>query len=339
MYGYGKKYYIVIFAVILFIMVPSALAGQTWKLQENQDLQLVSDTPQDQFALEINYLKSIVDKGKADLISDQVNKIRKKYPKLVGKDLDAFAKGELAYAENDYPKAVREYDSFMKTYPQSQFVNAALEREFTIGQAYLNGHKKTVLKVFKIKGYAEGEKVMDKVIEKAGNIPLAVKALTAIAESLEERGKYADAYDRWSQMSSMWPTGETGKTALLSMARCKHAAYRGPDYDVSDLVSAKSYYENFAKRYPEDAKKYEIEKRLAQITEQLAYKEYTIAEYYHRTGSDESSDMYCDQVLETWPDTTSAQRVTKIAEEIENKPVIEEPKKENKWSLKNLIMP
>jgi outer membrane protein assembly factor BamD (BamD/ComL family) len=99
------------------------------------------------------------------------------------------------------------------------------------------------------------------------------------------------------------------------MARCKHAAYRGPKYDVSDLVSAKSYYENFQTRYPEDAKRYEIDKRIEQITEQIAYKEYLIAKYYDRTGSKNAARIYCDTILEQWPESTGAKGAKYIIED------------------------
>ncbi|MBN1795751.1 MAG: outer membrane protein assembly factor BamD [Sedimentisphaerales bacterium] len=339
MYGRDKKYYLILLVICVYLITGQAFSAKTWKLEDEKDFQVVSETSQNEYAVQTKYLKSLIDQGKVELIQPQVNKIKKNFPDLAGPDFDAFIKGEEAYAEGNFTKAVREYDSFMKKYPHSGFLEAALEREYSIAQAYLNGQKKRIMKIFKIRGYAEGVKVMDRVIERSGNLPLAVKASIAIAESYEKRGKYADAYERWSQVSSRWPTGETGKNALLAMARCKHADYRGPNYDVSSLISAKSYYENFMMRYPEDAKKYEIDKRLAQIREQIAYKEYEIAQYYHRTGSNEAADIYCSQIMETWPDTTAAKRTEKIVEKIENAPQKQKHEKESKWNIKKLIMP
>ena len=63
------------------------------------------------------------------------------------------------------------------------------------------------------------------------------------------------------------------------MARCKHAAYKGPKYDASNLISAESYYKNFKLRYPKDAEKFAIDEKLKLINEQIALKKFRVAEY------------------------------------------------------------
>ncbi len=302
---------------LLLVLLPASLAfaAETWTLEEGKDWQAVSENPQARYLLAISELKKLVSEGNVEQISGAVARLKRDFPEIAGPDLDAFVEGEKHFAAGKFTKAIRAYDTFLARYPQSPLYDAALDRELAIAQAYLAGHKKTVLKFVKLRGYAEGVRIADKVVDRAGDSPIAVRASLAIAESYEKRAKYQEAYERWSQISSRWPTGEIGKNALLSMARCKHAAYRGPKYDASDLVSAKSYYENFMTRYPEEAKKYEIEKRLEQITEQISYKEYTIADYYDRTGSEESAEIYCKIILDEWPQTTGAKRAKDVLEE------------------------
>lgn len=302
--------------VIVLLCGSSVYAAETWTLGEGEEWQAVSENPRAGYLLAVSELKQLISQGKVDELSAAIARLKQDYPDIAGPDLDEFLNGEKYYAADKFTKAIRAYDTFLARYPESPLYEAALDRELAIAQAYLSGHKKTVLKIVRLKGYAEGAKIADRVIDRAGDSPIAVRASLAVAEAYEKRGKYQEAYERWSLISSRWPTGEIGKNALLSMARCKHAAYRGPKYDSSDLVSAKSYYENFLTRYPEEAKTYEIEKRIEQITEQLSYKEYTIAEYYNRTGSDESADIYCEMVQEQWPKSTGAKRARDIAEEI-----------------------
>jgi outer membrane protein assembly factor BamD (BamD/ComL family) len=314
--------------LLLFVLLLASLAcgAETWTLDEGEDWQAVSENPRARYLLAVSELKELINRGEVKELTAAIAKLKQDFPEIAGPDLDSFLEGEKHFAEGRFTKAVRAYDTFLVRYPESPLYEAALDRELAIAQAYLSGHKKTVLKVVRLKGYAEGARIADRVIDRAGDLPIAVRASLAVAESYEKRAKYQDAYERWSLISSRWPTGEIGREALLAMARCKHAAYRGPKYDASDLVSAKSYYENFLARYPEEAKKFEIEKRLEQITEQLAYKEYSIAEYYNRTGSNESADIYCDLVLEQWPQSTGAKRAKDIVEE--NK--LEKEKQEKK---------
>ena len=314
MYGHRTTLtFAFMFAAILLAAL--AYGAETWTLQKGEEWQAVSENPQAGYLLAVSELKRLINEGKVKELGEAIARLKRDFPGVAGPDLDDFMAAEKHFAAGRLTKAVRAYDTFFARYPESPLYDAALDRELAIAQAYLSGHKKTALKVIRLKGYAEGVKIADKVTERAGDSPIAVRASVAVAQSYEKRAKYEDAYQRWSQVSSRWPTGKTGMEALLGMARCKHAAYRGPKYDGSGLVSAKSYYENFLKRYPEESKTYEIEKRVEQITEQLAYKEYTIAEYYQRTGSDESADIYCGMVLAQWPDSTGAKRAKEIAEQ------------------------
>ncbi len=327
-------------AVSAVVLLGFAQAAETWKLGEDKDWKEVEQTPQNKYLQAVRELKTIVNEGKTKEIEAAVEQLKSDYPKIAGKDLDLYVKGEKYYAAGKFTKAVNAYDNLMVKHPKSPLYGAALDREFSIGQAFLQGHKKRILGIFKMKSYASGIKVMDKVAARGGDSPIALKANLAVAKHYEEKKKYDDAYERWSQISHRWPTGENGKESLLAMARCKHAAYRGPDYDSSYLVSAKSYYENFRLRYPEDAKDYEIDKRIEQIIQQLSYKQYTIAEYYRRTGKDEPAKMYCRLVEEEWPDTTGAKAAKKVSDKIDaeaEKP--KKPKKEGKWNLKKIFWP
>ena len=142
-----------------------------------------------------------------------------------------------------------------------------LDRKVAVGTAFLAGEKKTILKFFKIRGFAEGVKVMEQVSERAGKDPIGVKAAVAVAVGFEKREKFEDAYQKWSEISTLWPTGEIRRDALLGMGRCKHANYKGTDYDASSLVSARSYYNNFQSRYPGEAKTFETDKKLGRKEE------------------------------------------------------------------------
>jgi outer membrane protein assembly factor BamD (BamD/ComL family) len=155
-------------------------------------------------------------------------------------------------------------------------------------------------------GFETGEKIMDKISDRAGDAPIAKKAALTVVEHLEKRDMLNEAYDKWSQISSRWPTGQIGKDALLGMARCKHALYKGPKYNATNLISAKSYYENFQQRYPEDANQLSIGEKIAQINEQLAYKQFNTGCYYQRTGSVEAANLYYNMVMANWPESTAA---------------------------------
>ena len=318
---------------MLLCLSNTIILAQTWRLGKTGDLkQISSEDRDDKYLLEVSKLKQLVEAGQTKAVAGAVKELKKDYPEIAGGDLDIFIEAETLYSKGKFAKAVRKYDKLMDQHPQSPLYNAALERQFTIANAFMAGRKKRVLKVFKIKGYAEGIKVAEKVAERAGTGPTAIKASTTVAKNYEERGKYDEAYEEWSNIHSQWPSGQTGKESLLAMARCKHAAYNGPDYDLSNLISAKTYYQNFKDQYPADAKKIDADAKITQIEEQLAYKHFEIAQYYDQLDNKQAANLYYQMVLDNWPDTAAAE-MTKAAKEPKQTTL---DKKEIGWKTKAL---
>lgn len=245
---------------------------------------------------------------------------------------DAFTKADRHLNKGEFTRAARSYDKFLENCdPNSDLYGEALKRQFYIAEEYLAGRRKTVLGVFKIKGYAEGEKIMERISRRAGNAPIAMDAAVAVARSHEERGKSRevhydlaylkwseifDTYDRRARVASSLPTGEIGKDALLAMARCKHNAYRGPAYDACCLMgrpfgakgpyeSAKGCYEEFRSQYA-GADDFHVDEKLAQISEQLARKDFVTGKYYQKTGNRQAANLYYQMVIRDWPGTKAA---------------------------------
>ncbi len=312
-------------AVSLYIAV-FPLGADTWRLDESRQWKEVSKEGKDKFLAEVSEAKNFVNKGETKKAQQAFDNLRKDYPEIAGPDLNAFIKAEMYLCQGKLEKAGNAYQKFLSDYPRSGLYDAAMERQFSIANAYLNGQKKPVLLVFKIKGYDEGEKMMDRIVDRAGDAPIAISAARTVAESQEKRGKFSDAYLEWSKVSNRWGTGQIGKDALLGMGRCKHAGYKGPKYDASGLISAETYYENFESRYPQDANIFGIGDKIKQIKEQKAYKEFSIGQYYQKTGNVQAANLYFEMIGNEWPNSTAAKMIGKAIEE--NKKILE---KEKKW--------
>jgi len=292
--------------VLMLFLQQGSLLAETWRLDSNNNWRLVSGQRRDDYLLAVSKIKQLISDGQTENVQNSLLKLKKDFPEIAGPDLDAFLKAEVFFCQGKFTRAVKSYDTFLTSYPRSNLYDAALDREFAIATAFLAGQKRTVLRVFRISRYDEGIKIMEKITDRAGDAPIAARAAVAIAEHYEKRGKFNDAYYQWSLISSRWPTGRMGKDALLAMARCKHAAFKGTHYSDADLISAKTYYENFKDRYPDDAEKIGLDKILKQIDEELAYKQLDIAQYYRRTENLQSANLYYQMVVDNWPETNAA---------------------------------
>ncbi len=307
------RYRIQLIALAAVVMSAAMVWADTYRLEQGKDLKLLS--AEDKYLLAVAETKKLVNAGQAGAARTAFDELKNDFPEIAGPDLDIFIKAELLFCEGKFTKAVFTYDKLLTDYPESQLREAALDRQFAIGTAFLGGQNKQFLRLFKIKGYAEGIRIMEKITERAGiDSPIGLKAATAAAKNYENRKKFDEAYLKWQEISTEWDAGQLGKDMLLNMARCKHAVYsrhpnrERPWYDDSSLLTARSYYERFKLTYPQDAEKIGVDKILKEINEQLADKQLNVAQYYQRTGNKQSANLYYQMLINdtNWQQTRAA---------------------------------
>ncbi len=289
------------------ILGADSLPAETLFLKDGVEWQNVSQSPEGQYLIAVARFKQLVGTGDTVGAVQELARLKNEHPEIAGPDFDLFIAAELLYAEGKWVEAVRKYEDIITGYPSSWLYETALEREFAVAQAFVNGQKRPVLKVLRLSAFDEGETILRRIADRAGDAPIAQRSLVTLARGYERKGDHLDAYEVWSEISSRWPTGEMGRTALLEMAQSLHSAYRSPQYDPTALASARTYYNNYRLRYPELAVDNDVDEKLKLIDEQLAYKQYAIGEYYDRTGSVDAAKLYYDEVIENWPDTAAAE--------------------------------
>jgi len=311
-------------ALCAVLVCGHGVGAKTWRLKAGKGWESVSDDPEDQFLHAMAEIKSLVYAGQSKEAKEALKQLKEEFPERVGPDTDLFIEGENYYWQDRYAKAMAKYEKLLKDFPGSEFVEPVLERQFVIGQAYLNGRKKKVLGVLKLSGYAEGIEIMERITDRAGlDDPnsIGLDAALAVAEHFERREQYMEAYLKWSEIASYWETGPVGKKALYRMAEDNLAAYNAPKperrayFDASKLATAKTYYERFAALYPEDAEKDGVPDKIQQIDEQMSYKQLTIGQYYQRIGKDQAARLYFDTVVQSWPETEAAEMARQALEQ------------------------
>ena len=292
---------------ILAMFALNTTFAQTIHLTQDQQWQDVSESQTSAYLLAVSKLKQSINAGDIDDAQLQICQLTAQYPDLTGPDFEAFMSAEYLFADGNWTKAADSYKDFVKDFPESWLYEAALERQFDIANAFLGGQRRNVLKFLKLTAYEDGQNMMQEIADKTTNIGLAHRSLERLADSYEKRGKYLEAYNVWAQISSRWPTSQIGKEALLGMARSMYSSYKGPKYQSTNLESAKGYYEKFITIHEQDAQELNITKVKDQIAEQLAYKQYNVAKYYHRTGSFVAASVYYKYVIDNWPQSSAAE--------------------------------
>ena len=293
----------------ILAVLAGVCSGETYHLNADAGFQNVADSPEGEYLLAISKVKQQLFSGSSQEVIAALEQLKIDFPQLAGEEVDAFIVAEEFYADSVWHKAAVEYKKFVNAWPESLLYPVAMERYYSIGVAYLQGEKRRFIKILKLPAFDDGVNIIWDIADREGHSPLALRALTSLAQAQEQKKKFFEAYQTWAEIATRWPTGETGKQALLRMAQELHASYSGAQYDSAALDSARSYYEDFIERYPVLAEELNIAGELELIRQQLAYKQYEMGFYYERTGKPAAAKKYYDKVLAEWPDSKAADMV------------------------------
>ncbi|MHC4835080.1 MAG: tetratricopeptide repeat protein [Planctomycetota bacterium] len=295
-----------------FVVVLSTSLGlgyaETYRLSAESGWQSTEDSPESQYLLEVSKIKQQLMTGSESDVIKALEQLEGDYPSLAGREIESYLKAEKLYSRAKWHKAAAEYKAFLDAWPDSILHPAALERIYSVGTAYLQGQKRIFLGFLPLPAFDTGAELMRDIADRAGNAPIALRALTTLAENQERKEQFLEAFDTWQWISGQWPTGQTRQMAVLRMAQALHASYDGAPYDATVLKKAETFFEDYQNNpHTDEAERVQINKTLALITEQLAYKEYETGLYYERTDHPDAAHHAYQKVLTQWPDSKAAQ--------------------------------
>ncbi len=311
-------------AVLTACLCCGAAANEIFRLARDQQWQSVIANSQDEYLHRLAELNELIRGGDTSGARAALKGLKEDYPQRVGPDLDQFVDAELYYWKNNYEKAVPAYEKMLKNFPGSEYATTANERLFDMAGAYLHGRKKVVLWILPLSGTAEGLKIMESISDRVGlqePNSIGLRAAIVVAEHHESEKEYLEAYTKWSEIAAHWEKGPVAKHAIFRMAEDNYLAYdqhppqRRAFFDASKLATARTYYEKYLTLYPQDANSVDIPEKLKQIDEKVAFKQFTIAQYYTRAGKKQAARLYLDMVVRNWPKTEAAERARHVLEQ------------------------
>jgi len=304
----------VLTATLFFAASGICAEPETYRLGKSGKWQKIPDTPEGASMRQIAKIKQLIETGQPKAAKKAVADFRANYADLSTYELDAFdafIEGELFYAKRKWTKAVRKYDFLLDNWPESAFRPAALNRQFEIAKAFLDGEKRTVLKVLKLSAYEDADKIMHGIESREGDTPRSQRALVELAKGYQKQEKYLNAAEAWLEVIEIWRVGDVGENALYQMANSHNLAYKGSRYDSTTLETARSYYILYQGQYddPNFTTTEEVAAKIATIDEKLAEKQYTIGLHYENAENIEAAKIYYNHIInhEEWSTSKAAE--------------------------------
>ncbi len=299
-----KKYRPILTLVLpaLLLLAAATASAQEYEWQDGNWVVVpapAKGTPQGELAL----IRQYVEEGKGLTAVNAAKKFLKQYPDAPEAEEVMNLAGAGEILRGRYFQAYEYYQKQLEQYPGGQYAERALEKEFDVAEAFLQGKKRIVLGIFYVPAQDDGITILGKIAEHAPGSNLAERALMRIADYHYNAQDYAEAagdYDRYLDVFSRSPRAAY---AMLQAAKSSYAAFRGVDWDDTPLLDARQRYQAYAERFPLQAEQANVPRTLETIRVTLAQKMYGIGVFYERIHRLDPAKFYYKKVIETYPGT------------------------------------
>lgn len=206
-----------------------------------------------------------------------------------------------------YYDALFPLEDLLNNYPTSDLYNAALQREYHIADAFLNGYKRPFLGIFRLPVEADAIEILERIQDRQRGSALAERAALRIADHHFKQGEFVEAIDAYGDFLRRYPYSQYVRKAEVRRAESSLGNFRGVLFDITPLTDARERLSSIAKGYPQTAETLQVKAIDDRIYQLEGKKELEVARYYWRAGKKYASAWYYRRVIDNWPETQMAE--------------------------------
>jgi len=322
--------YILIGLVVVGLVLPvwygEAQAGWVWSPETGEwtDIDdIPRDTPEGQYA----FAKAQFDKEEYDRSLQEFDKVIRHYENSRWAAAAQYYKGLVFEKKGDISKAAEEFRVLVDKYPYSENLNDAVEHEFDIAEAMASGQKTKFLGMEIMPAQDRAVEIYRHIVRAAPFGPYGAVAQYRLAETEMELGNYEEAERAFQQVIDEYPNSEYAAKAKFKIAQTsyKTALHEENREEITDAAISK--FEGFKKAYPESYLQFEADEALKELREKKAKDVYDIAVFYQEREKYKSAELYYDDVVTKFSETSFAKLALEKMKEIEAVRQGAEPKK------------
>jgi len=282
-------------------LLPSAL-GQEHQWVDGKWVTVpspVEGTPEGELAI----IRTQVHEGRYAQAVRSAKKFVRKYPHHEGAEEAHSLAGDGEFARRRYFQAFEWSEKQIDAFPTGAYLERAIQREFKVAQAFLEGKKRIILGFLPIPAREDGIEIFNRIIEHAPASELSEQSMMKIADYRFQTRKWDDAIAAYDRYLQSFGRAERAPYAMLQAARACFNSYRGPNYEETPLLEAGQRYRMFAEQFPIRADRENVPATIEHIRQLRAQKCFRTAKFYERVRRPVAARHYYQRVLDDFPDT------------------------------------
>ncbi len=252
-----------------------------------------------------------------------------------------FLKGESEFFSDQYPKAHDTFGGLLKKYANTRHLDTVIVREFDLGRYWEQLHDAKPMwpvtpnvtdgsrPMFDTFGYAV--QAYERVRQYDPTGPWADASLMALGNAYLLRGQFEDAARHYDMLRKEYPNSKYQMWAHVFGLQAHMRKYQGTWYDGAPLNDATKIADQALAQFGDrlgDERERVIQAR-AQIVEEKANREFTVAQYYDNLKKYRAARIYYTSLVNEYPSTQRAKEAKTRLEQIRNEPDL--PPNHFKW--------
>ena len=276
--------------------------------------------------------------------ADKFAAAAKRWPDSPLEEDALFLKGESEFFSDLYPKAHDTFGGLLKKYSNTRHLDTVVAREFAMGRYWeqlQEAHPAWPITPnvtdgtrprFDAFGYAIQAYQRVRMYDPTG--PLADDSLMASANAYFRHGQFENAAYDYELLRKEYPNSEHQANAHVLGLQAKMRIYQGSTYINAPLEDAdriaNQTLSQFGDKLGEERER--VVRARAQIIEEKANREFTLASYYENRKCYGAARLYYQSVIEEYPGTDKAKEAKARLDKIRNEP--DSPPNHFEWLTK-----
>ncbi|HSI35646.1 MAG: outer membrane protein assembly factor BamD [Phycisphaerae bacterium] len=222
------------------------------------------------------------------------------------RDRALFLLGVANFKVGERVESYYNFDELMDLYPESRYFYAALERQYDIADAYLNGYKNKFLGMPILGAQDEAIEMLFRIQQRSPGSPLAEKALRRTGDYYYANADYDLAADAYQVLIKDYSRSPEIPQVKLKRAFAQLAQFKGTKFDPTPVINARTALEEIQNDYPELARQENVAAIIERIDSAVARKHNQTAAFYTKTNQPKSAALYYQYVIKNFPNAPEA---------------------------------
>ncbi len=256
--------------------------------------------------------------GNTEAAADAFATLVKKFPDAIYVAKAQLKLAQLREADRDLELAFKEYGTYIKKYPRGEGFAEAVEGQFRIAKAFLEGERRKLFGVKTFASMSRTQEMFEEIVKNAPYSNVAPQAQFNIGQALEKQSNRPAALAAYQQVLVNYPGDPIAADAQYQIGYVWFQQTQDGSNDPQARARAREAFEDFIARYPASEKVPQAQDNLKQLSTARTGNTMQIAEFYDKQKNYKAAVIYYNDVIKQQPGSPESDKAKARIDELVN---------------------